>query len=187
MKKSRKPQAKTRKVTAAQSNTPMAGATTDSGGISRRGLFSRFGKYGVAVIALGAGGAYFFSDVKETMAEEDLSRIGGGIPTVVQVHDPSCPTCRALQKEARAAMESFGDAELQYLVANLSTREGKSFAGQHGVGKITLIIFDRRGQRQEILSGPNTREQLQRIFATHARRPATPAPAPAVKAEPPTS
>lgn len=123
------------------------------------------------------------------MAEEDLSRIGRGVPTVVQVHDPSCPTCRALQKEARAAMVGFGDGELQYLVANLSTREGQSFAGQHGVGKITLLIFDRRGQRQKILSGPNTREQLQRIFAAHARGRTTPSTpkAPEVKAEPPTS
>lgn len=173
MKKSRNRPAKPRKR-GAQNTTATQAATQADPEISRRTLFSRFGKYGVGAVALAAGGAIFYGDMKETMAEEDLSQIGNGVPTIVQVHDPTCPTCRALMKEARAAMKGFGEDELQYVVASLANQDGQALAARHGVGKVTLLVFDRRGNRQEILSGPNTRERLERIFAAYARKPSNP-------------
>lgn len=185
MKKSRNRPAKPRKRGAQKAAAASVDAQAPESDISRRTLLSRFGKYGVGAAALLAGGAYFYGDMKETMAEEDLSRIGNGVPTIVQVHDPTCPTCRALQREARAAMEGFSDGELQYVVANLAKRDGQALAAQHGVGKITLLVFDRRGNRQEILSGPNTRERLERIFSAYAAKPSRePAPQPKPEAKP---
>ena len=34
--------------------------------------------------------------VEATIREGDLSQIGNGTPTVVQIHDPQCPRCVAL-------------------------------------------------------------------------------------------
>lgn len=167
MKKSRKGVAKKRK---AKSANPQAAQAESP---PRRAALRSFAKFGLIAAVVAGGGVAFVADVRETLAEEDLSRIGGGVPTVVQVHDPSCPTCRALQKEARAALADFEDGEIQYLVANLSQDDGRAFANQHGVEKITLVIFDRNGRRRQILRGPSTRERLKTIFAGYANRPAS--------------
>ena len=66
----------------------------------------------MAILA-GGGGWYLVSEVRATIAEQDLSRIGNGIPAVVQIHDPQCPRCLALQRETRKAMSGFADDELQ--------------------------------------------------------------------------
>ena len=165
MKKTRKGASKKRKATTSNSQAAQPESQ------SRRTALRSFAKFGLIAAVVAGGGVAFVTDVRETLAEEDLSRIGGGVPTVVQVHDPSCPTCRALQKEARAALEDFDDGEIQYLVANLSQDDGRAFANQHGVEKITLVIFDRNGRRRQILRGPSTRERLKTIFAGYAKRP----------------
>ena len=86
----------------------------------------RNGVLGVA--ALGGGGWFAISAVRATAAEMDLSRVGKGKPTIVQVHDPSCPMCTELQRETRAALSCFGECDLVYLVANINGDEGKAFA-----------------------------------------------------------
>ncbi len=39
----------------------------------------------------------------------DLSVIGKGVPTIVQIHDPNCPLCNQLRRNADAAAEKLGD------------------------------------------------------------------------------
>jgi len=75
----------------------------------------------------------------------DLSVIGNGKPTVVQVHDPSCPSCRALKSNTQSALKRL-DSDLQYRIASLKTPEGRTLAHRHQVGKITLLIFDGDGE-----------------------------------------
>ncbi|MCP4933389.1 MAG: hypothetical protein GY927_04100, partial [bacterium] len=75
----------------------------------------------------------------------DLSVIGNGTPTVVQVHDPSCPSCRALKDNTQAGLKRLGSG-LQYRIASLKTPEGRVLAQRFQVGKITLLIFDGDGE-----------------------------------------
>lgn len=126
--------------------------------------------FGVAAAVIGSGGYYLVSEVVADVHEHDLSRIGKGIPTVVQVHDPDCPTCRSLMRAARTAMESFEPDELQYVVANLQTPEGQELASRHGVGKVTLLLMDGDGRRRATLPGEASSAMLLPDFQRHAKR-----------------
>jgi len=133
-------------------------------GSSRRDMLRKFRNGGIAVAVLGGGGWFAVRDVQATIQEHDLSRIGNGVPTVVQIHDPNCSQCIALQKEARAAIEAFEDDTIQFLVANIRDARGQKLATEHGVGHVTLLLFDAKGKRQEIMRGSNDRVVLESAF-----------------------
>lgn len=134
---------------------------------TRRGFLAWSRNWGVLCAAATVGGWYLISEVAATIAEHDLSRIGNGIPAVVQIHDPRCSLCVALQKEAREAMKEFGEEELQYLVANITNPDGRTLAAAYGVGNVTLLLFDGEGKRRRILSGSNTSDILKHYFRSH--------------------
>lgn len=124
----------------------------------------------IAFAVIGGGGWYLAEEVLATSWEHDLSRLGNGIATVVQIHDPQCPKCRALQRETKDALESFGPDELQYLVASVRRTEGRAFAGAHRVNHVTLLLFDGQGNRRETLTGRYSAEALERIFRRHVKK-----------------
>ena len=132
--------------------------------MSRREMLSlaKFGAVGTAI--LGAGGFYFATRISTAMAEEDMTRLGNGVPTVVQVHDPSCSQCIALQRQVRQAMDTFDAERLQYVVANIHTPEGRAFADQHGVGHVTLVLLDGRGRVRDVITGVRTSDALLERF-----------------------
>ena len=139
---------------------------------TRRDLFRTFRNGGIAAALLGGGGWLVVRDVQATIAEHDLSRIGNGIPTIVQIHDPQCSQCIQLQKNTRSALEGFPDNDLQFLVANIKDARGRRLATEHSVGHVTLILFDADGKRRDILRGPSTIQSLEERFrrfhkATH--------------------
>jgi hypothetical protein len=122
------------------------------------------------MVAATGGGWYLVDNFVSTLQELDLSKIGNGIPAVVQIHDPECPRCRELQKQAREAMESFDSNELQYLVANIRQDKGRELAETQRVGHVTLLLFDGNGKRQGILVGVNPSKQLVSTFRRHIKR-----------------
>lgn len=128
--------------------------------ILRNGL--AFGSIGVAALA---GGGYLVRGMMAKAAEANLDVIGQGIPVVVQIHDPNCPDCNRLQREARAAMREFTEDELIYRVANLTTANGASFAAGHGHGRVTLILLNAQGRRVQVISGVHDRQVLAQDFA----------------------
>lgn len=137
---------------------------------SRRDLLRNVGYGAVGAAIIGGGGWYFISSVQAGIAEQDLSRLGNGIPTVVQIHDPQCPRCRALQKEVREALSELDGDEIQYLVANIRQPEGRSLAAAHGVGHVTLLLFDGSGTRRGVLVGENRSDILLGEFKRLIRR-----------------
>lgn len=138
--------------------------------LSRREFFTKVQYGALAAVVVGSGG-WFIAEEAEAMAQEgDLSRIGNGIPTIVQIHDPQCPKCVALQRETRDALGNFEDGQFQYLVANIKTSAGQALATAHGVGHVTLLVFNGAGQRQEILTGPNQSSNLTSVFQRHLDR-----------------
>lgn len=135
--------------------------------LSRRELFSKFQYGAVATLALGGFGWFMVEEATAMFEENDLTRVGNGIPTIVQIHDPQCPKCVALQRETREALESFDDGQLQYLVANIKRSTGQDFAAAHNVGHVTLLLFDGAGRRRQILVGPNESHYLTNAFQSH--------------------
>lgn len=138
--------------------------------LSRRDFMGNSLMVSVGVAAAGGGGWYFANTMGASARESVLSDIGNGIPTVVQIHDPSCPTCNALLCEVREASGAFEEGKLQFRVANLMTDEGYALAKEHGVGKITLLLFDGDGNRRLTLPGMNEAENLTPVFERHVKQ-----------------
>ncbi len=138
--------------------------------MSRRDFLGNSAIYSLGIAGLAGGGWYFGNTMMVEAKEADLSKLGNGIPTVVQIHDPSCPTCNALRCEAREAANRFDEGDLQFLIANLTQTDGRALANRHNVGKITLLFFDGKGEKQTSLVGMETADNLEPIFARHVAR-----------------
>ncbi len=137
---------------------------------SRRDVLRKIRNGGLLAAVAGGGGWYLIQDVRATIREHDLSQIGNGIPSVVQIHDPQCPRCVALQSETRDAMAAFDAGELQYLIADITRQDGRQLAAVHNVNHVTLLLFDAEGNRRDVLVGDNTSENLEAVFRQHVTR-----------------
>ncbi|WP_306115277.1 MULTISPECIES: thioredoxin family protein [unclassified Roseovarius] len=114
-------------------------------------------------------GATVFSvqSVQATICEADLTKIGKGKPSVVQVHDPNCSLCQQLQRQTRKALKSFDDEAVTFLVADINTAEGGAFAARFGVPHVTLLLFDGDGEMVQIVRGPSDTDSLREIIGAH--------------------
>lgn len=137
---------------------------------NRRDFLTNITIYGLGAAALIGGGWYFTNSISATARESDLTTIGNGVPAIVQIHDPSCSLCAALQKESRAAVSNLEKDAVQFLVANIRSQEGRALANEHGVGHVTLLLFDGKGQRRMIMTGSKTEDDLTPVFERFARR-----------------
>ncbi len=121
----------------------------------------------IAAAVLGGGGYFAVDTVQASMAEQDLTKIGNGTPAIVQIHDPQCPVCRALQKEARRALRDLEGDDFEYLVANIRSKEGRDLANKHFVPHVTILLFDGKGALRKVLNGPKTSDVLRNEFIAH--------------------
>ena len=137
---------------------------------TQRNFFTKIRNGLIAAAVVGVTGWYLVDEVRATIQESDLTRLGNGIPTIVQIHDPQCPKCVALQQETRDALSNFEDGKLQYLVANIRTVEGEILATSHGVGHVNLLLLDVQGRKLNTLVGSNTGRYLTETFRGHLSR-----------------
>ncbi|MEM6373109.1 MAG: hypothetical protein AAF727_10070 [Pseudomonadota bacterium] len=156
-----KSRAKPRKSKQAVSQQPDVAVPT------RRGMLKLAGGGVLAATGVAGAGLWGLSSFRAYAAEHDLTRLGEGPVTIVQVHDPQCPTCTALQKQARAALRDFDDCGITYLVADIKTPEGAAFARKYRVPHVTLLLFDGAGELHQTLQGLQQASQLAQAFAAH--------------------
>ncbi|MEM1372228.1 MAG: hypothetical protein AAGG72_08405 [Pseudomonadota bacterium] len=123
---------------------------------------ARNGALGAA--ALGGVSWWALSGIRATAAEMDLTKVGNGQPTIVQIHDPQCALCTELQRETRKALKCFDDGQLQYLVASIRTEEGARFAAARGLPHVTLVLMDGEGGVHDIVRGVHPEEALKPRF-----------------------
>lgn len=168
MKKQRKATHKAGKAGVATSRSEHGGAVDGS----RRRLLRHIRNGAIAAGVLSIGGWGLAHAYQTHVERHDLSVIGNGIPTVVQIHDPQCPICRALQKETLRAAGAFDDGALQVRVANIRSTEGRALADRHGVPHVTLLLFDGQGAMQQVLRGPQEADDLRHQFRAHLTRSA---------------
>jgi hypothetical protein len=166
MKQRRKKAKRKAKKTNIQSN----GMPANTVNPNRRDFMKYLRVGGIGAIILGGGAYYGVSTVNASIAEHDLSKIGNGTPTIVQIHDPQCPVCRALQKEVRSALKGFDEGDMEYLVANIRTPEGAKLANEYVVPHITLLLFDGAGKMRKVLRGSKKRDELQAEFTSHLKQ-----------------
>ena len=122
--------------------------------IRRRGLFK------MALVALLAVPAYAaISAYNNSQAQlRDLTVIGQGSPTLVQVHDETCPSCRQLLSSVKSVINEL--PQLEFRMADLKSPEGVKFSNRHQVAKVTLVYFDSRGKKQDVVSGLQTKDEV---------------------------
>ena len=159
--------AKTNKRKAKQADARKSAA--DRPEETRRAFLGKMRNRAIGAGVLAGGGWLGFGYYEARAAEYDLGRIGKGKPKVVQIHDPQCPLCAQLQREARAAVGDLGSGDVCFLIANIRTDKGRAFASRHGVGHVTLVLLDGAGDVVEIIEGVRQREELLRRFARLAR------------------
>ena len=94
----------------------------------------------------------------------DLSVIGNGIPTIVQVHDTSCRLCKALKSNTETALRRNFSDRFQYKIADIKTGKGKRFQLEHNVPNVTLLMFDGDGKLRMNLNGVKEVKSLNRQF-----------------------
>lgn len=148
---------KSRRVSAAKSATPAQPKMT------RRDLLKSLPYFGVGALIVGGGAAWFITDFRSKLRESDLTQIGQGFPTIVQIHDPSCQLCNALQRETRIALKD-NDEGYTYLVANITTAEGLAFQRTMGQPHVTLALLDGDGTPLRFVNGVTPADELTEIF-----------------------
>ena len=74
------------------------------------------------------------------------------------------------RKHRRGAISNFEDGKPQYLVANIGTVEGKMLATSHGVGHVTLLLFDGQSWKLNTPVGSKTSCYLTEMFRGHLSR-----------------
>ena len=160
MKKQRRQAPKKRKATKQESAENAAPQ-------NRRDVLKLLRNAAIATPVIGIAGYVTATRVQASICELDLSKIGDGVPSVVQVHDPQCNLCATLQRQTRRALRPYDDDDHHFLIANLSTLEGQTFARLHGAGQVTLVLFDEQGQRVGVIRGPLDDAALADAIAAH--------------------
>ena len=131
---------------------------------SRRGFISSVRNGAIGLVAAGGLGAYVVHLYRSTSHEHDLSRVGNGTASVVQIHDPQCQLCLALQKETRQALDKLAGDRPDYVIADIRTDKGLSFANKHGAKHVTLLLFDKAGNLRQVINGQRGSSELQQAF-----------------------
>lgn len=134
---------------------------------SRRKFLRLARNTAIALPVLAGATVFSVQSVQATICEADLTKIGKGKPSVVQVHDPNCSLCQQLQRQTRKALKSFDDEAVTFLVADINTAEGGAFAARYGVPHVTLLLFDGTGEMMQVVSGPSDADTLRRIIGAH--------------------
>ena len=96
--------------------------------------------------------AWLIANEHSVRKASDLSVIGSGTPVAVQIHDNSCPLCQRLKANAENALAQM-EAPPAWRIVDINTTQGASFANQHNVGHVTILLFDRQGNHQETIQG----------------------------------
>lgn len=143
----------------------------DTTTITRRSTLKWLRNGAIATPFVLGAGVLSLRSVQATICEGDLTKIGKGIPSVVQVHDPSCTLCAALQKQARHALRPYNAEQVRYLVANINTEDGSALAGRYGVPHVTLLFFDASGAHIDTLRGPTDADTVRAKMTEHLGAP----------------
>lgn len=110
---------------------------------------------------------YFFSH--QSKIEHDLASIGNGrIASVVQIYDSNCRLCSQLKRNVLAVHADFKD-KVQFKIANIGTTKGRRFANRYNVPHVTLLFFDKKGNRTNTMQGVSSSENIEQALTALSR------------------
>lgn len=126
-------------------------------------------KAAITLSVIGVIFASFYTYSHKLKVEHDLSVVGNGLPTVVQIHDPGCQLCNQLKKNLGKVKADFKD-DIQFKTANIKTNKGRAFADKYRVPHVTLLFFDGRGNRVNVIQGVTPSEEIRQALDALANR-----------------
>jgi hypothetical protein len=95
---------------------------------------------------------------------DDLSRIGKGHAAVVLVRDKNSVQSLDLMNVLNDIRNKY-DGQVEFLLTDFDTPEGKAFIAANNVARITLVLFDANGKLVKVLVPPQTAENVQQEIA----------------------
>lgn len=111
-----------------------------------------------------AGGGFAIAGIQaydeNNRVLHDLTVVGNGVPSVVQIHDPGCRLCRRLKGATEKALEDIDG--INYRLADITTPEGKAIQDRFGVPHVTLLYFDGEGRHLHTTNGTLSAEEVAR-------------------------
>jgi len=120
-------------------------------------------------LKVAAGGLFFASAATALHAYDtkhrtlyDLSTIGNGVPTIVQIHDPGCPVCRRLKGTVEGVVSSVDNVDLR--LADITTAKGKKLQKKYDVPHVTLLFFNAAGEHIHTTRGLQTTSEINAVM-----------------------
>jgi hypothetical protein len=132
---------------------------------SRRRFVKTLRSIGTVVLLCSAAGGGLAAYKRNYDITHDLSVIGNGTPSTVQIHDTGCQLCQRLRRNVASVKDEFDD-KIQFRIADIHTVDGAALALRHNVPHVTLLLFDARGKLVKVLSGVRSPESLRSAFRT---------------------
>lgn len=127
----------------------------------RRGHWLRGLLVAMAILAVPA--AWMAMEAYQARIRADLSVLGSGVPVVVQVHDQRSRESRRLHDRVAGVLEGVEPA-LEWRVVDVNSEAGRRLAREYGADRLTLLLFDGRGELVQRLRGDPGGEVLEAAF-----------------------
>jgi signal transduction histidine kinase len=121
----------------------------------------------VAMAILAVPATWMAMDAYESRSRADLSVLGSGVPVVVQVHERRNAESRRLHDRVSRALRSV-EPPLEWRVVEVRSEEGRRLARDYGADRLTLLLYDGRGEVVRVMRGELGEEALGAAFAAHA-------------------
>lgn len=109
-----------------------------------------------------------YAYMQNSKVEHDLSVVGNGTATVVQIHDPGCRLCNQLKSNLGDVKGEFKE-KIQFKTANILKQKGKKFASKYNVPNVTLLFFDKQGKRVNTMQGVSSSADIQSSLQSLAK------------------
>jgi hypothetical protein len=95
---------------------------------------------------------------------DDLSRIGKGKPAVVLLRDKNAVQSFDLIEVMNGIRDQYA-GQVEFLVTDSDTPEGRAFIADKGGARVTLVVLDANGKTVNVLYPPQTAASVQQAIA----------------------
>jgi hypothetical protein len=95
---------------------------------------------------------------------DDLSRIGKGKASAVLVRDKNAVQSFDLMEVMNGIRDQYA-GQVEFLLTDSDTPEGRAFITANGAARVTLVLFDAEGKLITVLYPPQTAESLRHELA----------------------
>ncbi len=115
--------------------------------------------FGVLVALL--GGAFIFTVVAVKPLSTDLSAVGQGKPALVLAYENYSPAGAAALERLRHIKGDY-EEYVDFLVADLGTPQGRTFADRHNIDNGVAVFLRQDGRPLRVTGIPADEEELRR-------------------------